>query len=241
MNSTEFTQACISANKEIYTLVQNRKDDHYKKDSVGAGGDVSIGIDLLAEKVFVKYLGRFGKIDSEESGIIGSGEYTIYIDPIDGSANYCANFPYFGTSVALEGKKGVEIGVICNLASGEIFIKTKPEFNRGHLSKSGFERVKANNHDKLGIFEKAYAHPGAVDKLHHAGIKYRSPGAGAISLAMTHDVSFLLYIGALRSYDVKAGLFMCEDLHCEIRENFLLVSKDEETFNKIKSLFAEAL
>jgi len=65
------------------------------------------------------------------------------------------------------------------------------------------------------------------------GIKYRSPGAFALSLAYAHDVDFVLYEGKMREYDIAAGLYMCEDLYVEKREDLLLVSQNKEIFDKI--------
>lgn len=231
----DFIESVIAANREIHELISIKKESFYQKNGhIGAGGDISLGIDMAAEEIFIKYLGSFGKIDSEESGIIGSGKTTIYIDPMDGSSNFASNFPYFGTSIAFERDGKVEIGIICNLATTEIFIKTKDSFKRGFLYGNDFKDVTKNSYSKIGIFEKSYAYPLECSKLNQLGLKYRSPGAGAISLAMTHDVLFLLYLGKRRDYDAKAGLFMCEDLFCEIDESFLLISQNKEIFDSIK-------
>ncbi len=43
--------------------------------------------------------------------------------------------------------------------------------------------------------------------------------------------------GVMRSYDVEAGLFMCEDLYTYFKDDIFLVSKDKEIFDKISQLF----
>jgi len=89
-----FTQAVIEANKEIVGSIEKQfLSRWYEKTTKGAGGDVSSRLDLYAEEVFVKHLKDFGRIESEESGIIGKGEQQIILDPIDGSANAMSAFP----------------------------------------------------------------------------------------------------------------------------------------------------
>jgi myo-inositol-1(or 4)-monophosphatase len=121
---TPFIQAVINANKEIFTALQNFDSTWFEKSEVGAGGDISSKLDLFAEEVFVKYLGSYGVIESEESGLIGEGNEQIIIDPIDGSSNALSHFPYFGSSVAkINGEGVLDSAIVCNLANGDIFIK----------------------------------------------------------------------------------------------------------------------
>lgn len=90
-----------------------------KKTEVGAGGDISSKLDLMAEAIFVKHLGDFGQI---ESGVIGGGESQIIIDPIDGSSNALSLFPFYGTSVAKVNAEGIlDATIVCNLANSDIF------------------------------------------------------------------------------------------------------------------------
>ena len=85
---TDFIKACVKANEEIALALKEGFDPSwFEKTEVGAGGDVSSKLDLFAEEIFIKHLGAFGQIESEESGLIGSGEEKIIIDPIDGSSN----------------------------------------------------------------------------------------------------------------------------------------------------------
>jgi len=75
---TDFIQACIKANEEIAEAIKDGFDaSWFEKTVVGAGGDVSSKLDLMAEAIFVKHLGSFGQIESEESGIIGTGDSKI--------------------------------------------------------------------------------------------------------------------------------------------------------------------
>ena len=231
----EFFNAVIRANLEIAGLIDSVSVEHLCEGiSLGAGGDISSRIDLSAEKIFIKYLSGFGNINSEECGFIDMGkENDIIIDPIDGSSNFASNFPYYGTSVALKKDDKCLAAVVVNLASAEIFVKEDKSFRRANLRSMNFRDVVKNKNSQFGLFERAYCSKITPELMRKHGIKYRSPGAFALSLAYARDVDFVLYEGQMREYDIAAGLYMCEDLHVEKREDLLLVSQNKETFDRI--------
>ncbi len=231
----KFIDAVIKANLEIYTLINSGlKASHFEFFGVGAGGDKSSRIDIEAEEIFIKHLSSFGQILSEEIGVIGEGKQKIVIDPIDGSENLLSNFPYYGTSVALVNEKDeVEVGVICNLANGEIFIKTKDDFKKGFLNTLKFNPV-VTKKARVGLFERSYSNAKIVSKLASLKLKFRSPGALALSLAYANSVNFVIFFGKIRSFDVKAGIFMSENLNNFISDDLILISQNREIFDNLK-------
>lgn len=235
---TPFILAVIRANVEIYHALQNFDNAWLEKSEVGAGGDVSSNLDLFAEEIFVKHLGSFGMIESEESGVIGEGEEQIIIDPIDGTSNALSQFPYFGSSVARINAEGVlDSAVVCNLANGDLFIKERgKEAVQGKLSAERFTAIKKTSGNEIGLFEKAYANGALVEKLHQEKMKFRAPGAVALSLAYAHSVSFVLFVGPFRIYDFAAGLALCEGLEVVVDEDYVIVSKDKNIVEKIVGL-----
>jgi myo-inositol-1(or 4)-monophosphatase len=239
-----FLSAVVRANEEIARKLETVYEaGYFEKSTVGAGGDISSGLDLLAETIFVKHLGTFGRIESEESGTIGEGDTVIIIDPIDGSSNALSLFPYFGTSVAKINVDGIlDVAVVCNLANREIFIKEagKPAM-QGKLFESNYHPPRIAPRAEIGLFEKAYAHPEIVLKLDQMGMKFRAPGAVALSLAYAGTVSYLLYVGSYRIYDFAAGLALCEDLEVIVEEDYVIVSKDKVIAQKLEQLVKESL
>ncbi len=205
----------------------------------GAGGDVSSGADLEAEAIFLRHLSPFGTIDSEESGRIGRGENKIYLDPLDGSDNFLSGLPYYGSSVALEKGGRVVAGVVANLADGTYTLKTKNRFVRGVLGKSEEREVRLSDHARVGIFERGYRSRIYADRLKKAKIKYRILGAVALSLSYAHSVRFVLFEGKMRSFDIKAGLYMCEDLYCHISEDLTIICHNREDFTYLKEIVLE--
>jgi len=236
---TPFTEACIKANEEIALALKNSFDDAwFEKTEVGAGGDISSKLDLFAEAVFVKYLSSFGKIESEESGVIGEGESQIIIDPIDGSSNALSLFPFYGTSVAKVNADGLlDVAVVCNLANGDIFLKdVDSKVVQGKLFSDHYTIPYSAPRPEIGLFEKAYAHPVLVAALDENGLKFRSPGAIALSLAYARTVNYVLFIGAFRIYDFAAGLALCEGLEVIVEADYVIVSKDKIVAETIEKL-----
>jgi myo-inositol-1(or 4)-monophosphatase len=236
---TNFTKACIKANEEISQVLQKGFDaSWFEKTEVGAGGDVSSRLDLLAEEIFVKHLSSFGQIESEESGIIGEGKSKIIIDPIDGSSNALSLFPFYGTSVAKVNADGIlDSAIVCNLANGDIFLKsTGSDVLQGKLFSSIFHKPHIAPNPEIGLFEKAYAHPELITALNEEKLKFRAPGAIAVSLAYARTVQFVLFMGKFRIYDFAAGLALCEGLEVIVEADYVIVSKDKAIAEKIENL-----
>ena len=236
---TSFAQACIKANEEIAEAMKQGFDAAwFEKTEVGAGGDVSSRLDLFAEAVFVKHLSSFGHIESEESGIIGEGAVKIIIDPIDGSSNALSLFPFYGTSVAKVNADGIlDVAIVCNLANGDLFLKdVNAEVVQGKLFSDAYHAPLCSPHSEVGLFEKAYAHPELVALLDKEGLKFRAPGAIALSLSYARTVDYVLFVGAFRIYDFAAGLALCEGLEVIVEADYVIVSKDAVIAQKIEKL-----
>jgi len=235
----DFLQACISANEEIALALKEGFDaSWFEKTVVGAGGDVGSKLDLFAEEIFVKHLTSFGQIESEESGIIGEGEDKIIIDPIDGSSNALSLFPFYGTSVARVNAQGIlDAAVVCNLATGDIFLKSDTtEVQQGKLFSDSFHAPHTVPHPEVGLFEKAYANPTLGAALDKEKLKFRAPGAIALSLAYARSVNYVLFMGGFRIYDFAAGLALCEGLEVIVEADYVIVSKDKNIAHKIEVL-----
>ncbi len=239
-----FLNAVINANKEIYSAIKSGfKQEWFNEYEVGAGGDVSSGIDLFAESVFVKHLQEFGQIVSEESGIIGKGEDKIVIDPLDGSSNILSQFPYYGTSVALTDKYGnTKEAIVCNLANGDIFYKTKgSSLKTATLDSLNFKEEIKIPTPKMGLFERSYSYDGIVKKLFNKNLKYRAPGAVALSLAYAHRAKFVIYAGSVREYDIKAGIALCSDLQVKISNKYVIVAREKELLKILEKIVQEEI
>ena len=212
-----------------------------KNDFIGAGGDRSSGIDLALERIFAEALLPYGRIESEESGIIGEGEYTIILDPLDGSSNALSRFPYYGVSIARLDADGVlREALVANLADGDLFrIGEAGEPLQGHLDREGWRAPAAAPHPEIGLFEKAYAQPAIVAALDREGLKFRAPGAVALSLAYARSVNYFLFVGPFRIYDFAAGLALCKGMEIVVEEEYVIVARTGEIRERIETILRE--
>jgi len=227
----EFYEACLLSSKEFLERLKTYSlTELIEKLGVGEGGDKSMKADLLSEEIFVRNLSSFGKIYSEESGYIGSGGKTVYLDPLDGSDNFAAGLPYYGVSVCLADGEKPEKSFVCNFANGDYFYK---ENTLEYKNIYGRPTLTTNrSFSSLAIFEKAYANPKVVYALHKNGIKFRSPGALALSLSYSRHASFALFMGKLRIFDIIAALHFLDDMHIYDKDDTLLVSRDKKIFEE---------
>ena len=238
-----FIEAVILANKELYTYINKNLslNDYTYTNITGFGGDNSLKIDLIAENIFIKYLEKFGNIYSEECGFLDTQkEFTIIIDPLDGSNNFYSNLPYYGTSVALQ-KNGVTIaGFVTNLVSSVIKYRAfDGEIKYFSLIKNEeivpIDIIKT----KISVFERAYEYPFICQKLSENSIKFRSLGAVALSLCDAPNYDFVLYCGKIREFDIVASLYICKNLFIYKTKKALLISQDKLKFALIKEIINE--
>ncbi len=235
----DFTNSVIGANKELYEYINTHMSsfDLEESQTVGFGGDNSLNIDLIAEKIFIKHLSKYGDIYSEEIGLISSkSNIKIIIDPLDGSHNFQSQLPFYGTSVALEIDKKIEAGFVCNLCNAILIYRVK-ELKKQlcilNKKEIPFFNIKKS---EIGIFERAYAYPKICKKMFEKNIKYRSCGAIALSLAYAHNFNFVLFAGRLREFDIAASSYICKDLFFYEDEEFLIVAKSKQNLLQIKEI-----
>ena len=239
----QFVDAALNACIEVCRLIDDNSDENaYESYERGAGGDVSIGFDLMAEAVFARHLRPYGTLLSEESGRIeGDGDALIVLDPIDGSDNLKSDFPYYGAAIAYQREGRTEAALICNFANGDCFIKYHAKHYKTSLSNVKVcKDVTPHKYAKIGLFERAGIHPEFIEPLLKSGLKFRSPGAVALSLAYAYYVNYVVFFGTMRPYDLDAGLFMCENLHTYQDEELLIVAKDQAVFDRLTGIFLKA-
>ncbi len=193
-------------------------------------------VDLLAEEIFARRLASFGRIYSEESGYIGEGDATIYLDPLDGSDNFAATVPYYGVSVCLTLGEKPKKSFIMNFANGDIFYKENEALCANIYGDIELKACAKTTHSSLGIFEKAYANPKLTSAFFQKNIKFRSPGAIALSLVYSRGCAFVLFVGKLRVFDIIAALHFLDDAHIYNQNGVLLVSYDKDIFEEILEL-----
>ena len=234
-----FTKAVIRANKELYEYINTRLSsfDLEESNTIGFGGDNSLNIDISAEKIFIKHLSSFGDIYSEEVGLLSSNSNVkIIIDPIDGSHNFQSQLPYYGTSVALQIDGVSKAGYVCNLANATMIYREDGDIKEISLIDESEYKSILLEKSAFSIFERAYAYPKICEALYENKIKFRSPGAAALSLANARNYTFVLFAGKIREFDIAAAIHICDNLFIHKDDEFLIVTKSEQILELIKGI-----
>jgi myo-inositol-1(or 4)-monophosphatase len=236
---SSFTNEVIKANKELYEYINTHlsSSDFEYTQTIGFGGDKTLNIDLIAEKIFIKYLKDFGDIFSEEVGLLSSNSnIKIIIDPLDGSHNFLSQLPYYGTSIAVKIGNEIVAGYVCNLVNGILTYRDDNKLNKISIIDNKIVENYATNNREIAVFERAYAFPKICEKLYQNKIKYRSPGAVALSLSEARNFQFVLFAGKIREFDIAASLCINNDLFIHYDNDFLIITKNEYYFTLVKEI-----
>jgi len=122
---------------------------------IGAGGDVSRNIDIIAEKTVLDFLKEINfecVVLGEECGRVELSKKSkgfVIMDAIDGSANAVRGIPFFCSSLAFATENNLSSitdGVITNLSNGEMYWASK---DKGSFLNE--KRIKV--HDKEPIYK----------------------------------------------------------------------------------------
>lgn len=80
--------------------------------------------DRASEALILQRLARevpHHAVIAEESGAVGQGEYTWFVDPLDGTTNYAHGIPHFCVTLALQGPGGLMAAVTYDPLRDELF------------------------------------------------------------------------------------------------------------------------
>ena len=239
----KFIKAIKLANIELITYINSslQSSDLSYTNVTGYGGDNSLKIDIIAENIFIKHLNTFGDIFSEECGLLSdNSDYKIVIDPLDGSSNFMHNLPYYGSSIALKYKEETIAGFVCNFVSKILTYRIdESEIKYFDLVSKKYIKRFFQESSKLAVFEKSYDSPEICKLLSKNHIKYRSPGAMALSLCDARNYRFSMFKGSLRSFDIDAALYINKDLFLYKKEGILILSLNKNDFDLILEIIKD--
>ena len=238
----EVIEILREASKRIYENVKDLAgtDDAAGDFGLGAGGDISRNIDIIAEKTVLDYLKEI-KFDcvvlGEECGKVELSQNPkgfVIMDAIDGSANSVRGVPFFCSSLAFATENSLSSitdGVIADLSTGELYWATK---NKGAFWKEAKIRV----HDKDPIYKivginTSGATPELMQKLHPIFEQHnhtRHFGANALEMAMFARGLMDIFIDLrkkIRIQDIAAGYLIVKEAGgILLDENFEMLDAD---------------
>ena len=144
---------------------------------------------------------------SEESGITGDGEFTVVVDPIDGSTNCDRGIPFYSTSLAVLRGHELVAALVMNQATGTIF-----EAEKGSGARRDGESINPSGQSDI-----AHAIVGSSGyPSHNLGWwQNRSLGAASLEICLVADGSLDAYGVAQHSglnvWDYLAGLLVVRE------------------------------
>ena len=131
-----------------------------EKFDIGAGGDISTKIDLIAERSVFDVLKKNAfdpNIVGEECGLVeGKDVGVIVMDGVDGTTNANCGLPFYCCSLAFSqdmNLTSVTDSVVFNLVSGDIFYasKSKGSFMNGKRISTAKEPLPTINEMVIGL------------------------------------------------------------------------------------------
>jgi myo-inositol-1(or 4)-monophosphatase len=192
---------------------------------IGADGTPTEKIDEVAENAALPVLeadGRSMRIVSEEMGekIIGSKpEFTLVLDPIDGTFNAVNNIPFFCVPIAIGNSdlSDISYGYVKNLVNGDVYTA---ERGKGAYLKTPYLNTGNRIHvsplselSRLSVI--SYSHrPHAVAINNHNIRRVRVFGCAALELCYIASGIFDAFIdmrSMLRVTDIAAGKLIVEE------------------------------
>jgi len=127
---------------------------------------------------------------AEESGKQGKeSEFLWIIDPLDGTTNYLHGFPQFAVSIALKHKNRLEVGVIYDPVSQELFTASRGNGAMLNDKKIRVSNQKGLNNALLGTgfpyYDQSYidVYLATMKELMLKTAGIRRPGSAALDLA----------------------------------------------------------
>ncbi|HZC20321.1 MAG TPA: inositol monophosphatase family protein [Nitrososphaeraceae archaeon] len=121
--------ACIQVKEQTKNLIGTAEGN--KKFGVGAGGDISRMVDLIAEKAVIDTIKRTDfkpTIIGEECGIIEGDQGYLIMDAIDGTTNASRDIPFYCCSLAYATDNklsSVVDATIIDLVRGDLYYSSK--------------------------------------------------------------------------------------------------------------------
>jgi len=222
----EVIEILREASKRIFENVKEiaGTDDAAGDFGVGAGGDISRNIDIIAEKTVLDYLKEINFeciVLGEECGRVELSDQPkgfVIMDAIDGSANAVRGVPFFCSSLAFatENKiSSITDGVITNLSNGEMYWASK---NKGAFLDD--KQIKVNKRDPIYKIIGINTSGASIDLMTRLNPIYenyehtRHFGANALEMAMFARGLMDIFIdlrNKIRIQDIAAGYIIVKE------------------------------
>jgi fructose-1,6-bisphosphatase/inositol monophosphatase family enzyme len=165
-------------------------------------------LDVAADDVARRVLRGAGfRVVSEESGVSGEGEYTVVVDPIDGSTNCDHGVPFYATSLAVLREGELVAGLVVNQATGTMY-----EAERGGGARRDGAPIAPSG---VTEFSRAVVSFSGLPPRHLGWAQFRSLGAASLEICLVADGSLdaftVAHHSTLNPWDYLGGLLVVEE------------------------------
>jgi fructose-1,6-bisphosphatase/inositol monophosphatase family enzyme len=172
-------------------------------------------LDVEADAVALRVLHGAGfRVVSEESGVTGEGEYTVVLDPIDGSTNCDHGVPFFATSLAVLRGNELVAALVANQVTGTFY---EAEASGGAWRDG--EKISPSGERELGASIVSFS---GLPPRHLGWAQYRSLGAASLEICLVADGSLDAFSVAapsrLHPWDYLGGLLIAQEAGAALAE-----------------------
>lgn len=127
-NKSKELEVAIAAALEAGKILDKHQDTEIERGVKEDKSMVTLA-DSEAEEVIKRIISEnfpeHSVIGEETDAIKGTGSYTWYVDPVDGSRNFAHKIPFFAVSIALLHDKEIIVGVVYNPSTNSLFYAEK--------------------------------------------------------------------------------------------------------------------
>lgn len=171
--------------------------------------------DIVADDAALSVFEEAGlSVLSEESGVTGSGELVVVLDPVDGSTNASRGVPWYATSICVVDGEGPVVALVVNQANGTRYHATRGggAFRDGRLiTPRGEERL---SNAVIGL--------AGYPPVHLGWRQYRALGAAALDLCGVADGTLDGYAdcgpGGHGVWDYLGALLVCREAGAHVAD-----------------------
>jgi len=223
MAKNQFLAVAVRAARAAATVMRRYQREGFEVGFKKNRADLVTVADRETERRIRSIIGRafpqHGVLAEEGGAVSGDGRHRWLIDPIDGTINYVAGFPYYCTSIALEIDGRVEVGVIFDPERRELFTAQR---GGGAFLNGRRLRVRTEKVIERAVLVTGYSYSEhsdqARDTMRVVGHvltcvrAVRRVGAAALDLANVAAGRFDgFWEAGLNPWDVAAGMLLVEE------------------------------
>jgi myo-inositol-1(or 4)-monophosphatase len=189
--------------------------DHKNDKDLVTEADIAVE-HYLVEQIQTRY--RDHAILGEETGAHSGGDYRWIIDPIDGTASFVYDMPFYSVSIALEHNGELILGAVNAPVLGELFMA-----ERGQGATLNGKPIGVSSCDKLTDAMLGTGFACLRDDLPHNNLPYFNALAPIIRGVRRHGSAAidLCYVACgrydgfwelnLKPYDIAAGMLIAQE------------------------------